>query len=60
MLFRSVQLPGMGIPPWADMDAHQTAVTVEQAAKSSAATPRKALDRMTMVDSFLLWLMDVS
>jgi len=42
------------------MDAHQTDVTVEQAAKSSAATPRKALDRMTMVDSFLLWLMDVS
>jgi hypothetical protein len=42
------------------MDAHQTAVTAEQAAKSSADTPRKALDRMTMVDSFLLWLMDVS
>jgi hypothetical protein len=50
----------MGIPPWADMDAHQTAVTAEQAAKSSADTPRKALDRTTMVNSFLLWLMDVS
>jgi hypothetical protein len=41
----------MGIPLKADMDAHQTAVTAVQAAKSSAAAPRKALDRTTMIDS---------
>jgi hypothetical protein len=46
-----VQPPGMGIPLKADMDAHQTAVTAVQAAKSSAAAPRKALDRTTMIDS---------
>jgi hypothetical protein len=39
-----IQPPGMGIPPRADMDAHQTAVTVVQAAKSNVDTPRKALD----------------
>jgi hypothetical protein len=50
----------MSIPPWADMDAHQTAVTAEQAAKSSADTPRKAPDRTTLVNSLLHWLMDVS
>jgi hypothetical protein len=46
-----VQPPGMGIPPWADMRAHQRTVTAEQAAKSSAAAPRKALDRTIMVNS---------
>ena len=37
-----VQPPGIGIPPIADMDAHQTIVTAALAAKSSAETPRKA------------------
>src|SRR5919205_1031257 len=37
-----VQPPGIGIPPLADMDAHQTIVTVALAAKSSAETPKKA------------------
>src|SRR6266853_6313603 len=37
-----VQPPGIGIPPIADMDAHQTIVTAALAAKSSADTPRKA------------------
>jgi hypothetical protein len=38
----------MGIPPTADMDAHHATVTVVQAAKSSAETPRKALEGTTM------------
>src|SRR5260221_1714290 len=37
-----VQPPGIGIPPIADMDAHQTIVTAALAAKSSAETPKKA------------------
>ena len=37
-----VQPPGIGIPPIADMDAHQTIVTAPLAAKSSAETPKKA------------------
>jgi len=37
-----VQPPGIGIPPTADMDAHQTIVTAALAAKSSAETPKKA------------------
>ena len=36
-----VQPPGIGIPPIADMDAHQTIVTA-LAAKSRAETPKKA------------------
>jgi hypothetical protein len=35
-----VQPPGIGIPPIADMDAHQTVVTAALAAKSSAETPK--------------------
>ena len=37
-----VQPPGIGMPPIADMDAHQTTVTAALAAKNSAETPRKA------------------
>jgi hypothetical protein len=37
-----VQPPGIGIPPIADMDAHQTIVAVALAAKSSAETPKNA------------------
>jgi hypothetical protein len=37
-----VQPPGIGIPPIADIDAHQTIVTVALAAKSSAKTPKNA------------------
>src|ERR1700682_3390271 len=37
-----VQPPGIGISPIADMDAHQTIVTVALAAKSSAETPKNA------------------
>src|SRR5712692_8251986 len=37
-----VQPPGIGIPPIADMDAHQTIVTAALAAKISAETPKKA------------------
>src|SRR6266478_4182251 len=37
-----VQPPGIGIPPIADMDAHQTIVTAALAAKSSANTPKNA------------------
>jgi len=37
-----VQPPGIGMPPIADMDAHQTIVVAALATKSSAATPRKA------------------
>jgi hypothetical protein len=37
-----VQPPGIGISPVADMDVHQTTVTVAQAAKSSAVTAKKA------------------
>src|SRR5476651_1629443 len=36
-----VQPPGIGISPIADMDAHQTIVTVALAAKSTAETPKK-------------------
>jgi hypothetical protein len=38
----SVQPPGIGIPPIADMDVHQTIVTAALAAQSSAETPRNA------------------
>jgi hypothetical protein len=37
-----VQPPGIGIPPIADMDAHQTIVAVALAVKSNAETPKKA------------------
>src|SRR2546425_2179161 len=37
-----VQPPGIGIPPIADMDAHQSVVSAALAAKSSAETPKKA------------------
>jgi hypothetical protein len=37
-----VQPPGIGIPPMADMDAHQAIVTAVLAAKSSAETLNKA------------------
>ena len=37
-----VQPPGIGIPPIADIDAHQTIVTAALAAKSSAETPKNA------------------
>ena len=37
-----VQPPGIGIPPIADMDAHQAIVTAALAAKSSAKTPKNA------------------
>src|SRR5260370_29979803 len=37
-----VQPPGIGIPPIADMDAHQRMVTAVLTAKSSAETPRNA------------------
>src|SRR6185369_13709036 len=37
-----VQPPGIGMPPVADIDAHQTIVIVALAAKSSAETRRKA------------------
>jgi hypothetical protein len=36
-----VQPPCIGISPMADMDAHQTVVSVALAAKSSAETPKK-------------------
>jgi len=36
------QPPGIGIPPIADMDAHQPIVAAALAAKSSAETPKKA------------------
>jgi hypothetical protein len=35
-----VQPPGIGIPPIADIDVHQTIVTTALAAKSRAETPR--------------------
>lgn len=37
-----IQPPGIGMPPIADMDAHQAIVTPALAAKSNAATPKKA------------------
>src|SRR5258708_2980141 len=37
-----IHLPGIGIPPMADMDAHQMIVTVTLAAKRSAETAKKA------------------
>src|SRR5471032_2167440 len=37
-----VQPPGIGISPIADMDAHQTTVTVALAAKISPETPQNA------------------
>src|SRR5213083_2744670 len=37
-----VQPPGIGIPPIADRDAHQTIVTAALPAKSSAETPTNA------------------
>jgi hypothetical protein len=37
-----VQSPGIGIPPIADMDVHQTIVTAELATKSNAETLTKA------------------
>jgi hypothetical protein len=38
-----VQSPGIGIPPIAAMDAHQTIVTAALATKSSAETPRNVM-----------------
>jgi hypothetical protein len=37
-----VQPPGIGIPPIADIDVHQTVVTDALTAKSSAETPKNA------------------
>jgi hypothetical protein len=37
-----VQLPGIGMPPIDDRDAHHTIVSAALAAKSSAETPTKA------------------
>jgi hypothetical protein len=37
-----VQPPRIGMPPIADIDAHQAIVTAVLAAKSSAETPKKA------------------
>jgi hypothetical protein len=37
-----IQPPGIGIPPIADMDAHQTIVSAALAANTSADTPKKA------------------
>src|SRR6185295_4524505 len=37
-----VQPPGIGIPPIADIDAHQATVPAALAAKSSPETPRNA------------------
>src|SRR4051794_17354493 len=37
-----VQPPGIGIPPVAGMDAHQTIVTAALATKTSAETPKNA------------------
>jgi hypothetical protein len=37
-----VQPPGIGIPPIADMDVHQTIVTAALAKNSNAETPTKA------------------
>ena len=37
-----VQLPGIGIPPMADMDWHDTIVTAAVATNSPALTPRNA------------------
>ena len=39
-----VQPPGIGIPPIADMDAHQTIVTAALAAKSSGREAKKRHD----------------
>src|SRR5207245_11708169 len=44
-----VQPPGIGIPPIADMDAHQTIVTAALAAKSSAETPRNTTSSAFLV-----------
>jgi hypothetical protein len=38
-----VQSPGIGIPPIADMEAHQTIVTAALATKSSAEAPRNVM-----------------
>jgi hypothetical protein len=43
-----VQPPGMGIPPGADMDAHQTTVTAALTAKRSVETARKTFDCTAM------------
>ncbi|MGB9428856.1 MAG: hypothetical protein WCC11_03105 [Gammaproteobacteria bacterium] len=43
----SVQPPGIGIPPIADMDAQPTIVSVALTAKSSAETPKKARPETT-------------
>jgi hypothetical protein len=37
-----VHPPGIGIPPIADMDAHQAVVTVAQTANSTAEPPNNA------------------
>ena len=37
-----VQPPGIGIPPIADMESHQTIVVAVLAAKSSAEMPKKS------------------
>ena len=37
-----VQPPGIGMPPIADIEAHQTIVTAALAANSSVETPKKA------------------
>jgi hypothetical protein len=41
-----VQPPGIGIPPIANIDAHQAIVTHALAAKSSAETPRNVFSEV--------------
>jgi hypothetical protein len=43
-----VHPPGIGIPPIADIDAHQATVTAALVAKSSAETPKKARSEVRM------------
>src|SRR6478735_1561008 len=44
-----VQPPGMGMPPIADMDPHQTTVPTALPIKSSAATPRNARSALVVL-----------
>jgi hypothetical protein len=47
-----VQPPGIGIPPIADIDPHQTIVSAVLATKSSAETPKKVccVDRSETIE----------
>src|SRR5215217_6063519 len=52
-----VQPPGIGIPPIADIDAHETIVSAALAAKTSAATPQNRAPTTTTGSALVVLVM---